>query len=123
MSREKVWPLSNADTRIGDDLKAFARRIEAVPPGMCPLVLQLSLLQTSEAQTCGKCVPCRDGIPRLTALLQKVVRCEAEEEDLEQMRLLAEMIRDTADCAIGFGAGDMVLSALAMRPPGRCLAA
>ena len=112
MSREKVWPLSNADTRIGDDLKAFARRIEAVPPGMCPLVLQLSLLQTSEAQTCGKCVPCRDGIPRLTALLQKVVRCEAEEEDLEQMRLLAEMIRDTADCAIGYEAAGQVLGSL-----------
>ena len=112
MSKLKVVPMSNADSRIADDLLAFSRRIEAAPPGICPLAVQLSMLQASEAQTCGKCVPCSEGIPILTGLLQKVVSCQAGKEDLAQMRVLAEMIRDTADCAIGYEAAQLILDGM-----------
>lgn len=79
---------------------------------MCPLAAQLTMLQTSAAQTCGKCVPCRDGLPQLAALLERVVACDAGEEDVAQMRALAEMIRDTSDCAIGYEAAGDVLEGM-----------
>ena len=105
-------PRSRDDARIAAHLDTFARRVEATPPGMCPLAVQLTMLQASGAQTCGKCVPCRDGIPQLAAMLKRVVDCDADEGVLEGLRALAEMIRDTSDCAIGYEAARSVLEGL-----------
>ena len=107
-----IAPRSRDDARIAAHLDTFARRVEATPPGMCPLAVQLTMLQTSGAQTCGKCVPCRDGIPQLAAMLKRVVDCEADEGVLEGLRALAEMIRDASDCAIGYEAARSVLEGL-----------
>ena len=101
VAKLSIAPRSRDDARIAAHLDTFARRVEATPPGMCPLAVQLTMLQTSGAQTCGKCVPCRDGIPQLAAMLKRVVDCEADEGVLEGLRALAEMIRDASDCAIG----------------------
>lgn len=97
---------------VSGHLDAFERRISAAPPGMCPVALSLSLLQASSAQTCGKCTPCAAGIPRIEALLEKVLRYEATWDDVAEIRRLAELLRDTADCAVGFYAGGMVLEGL-----------
>ena len=112
VAKLSIAPRSRDDARIAAHLDTFARRVEATPPGMCPLAVQLTMLQTSGAQTCGKCVPCRDGIPQLAAMLQRVVDCEADEGVLEGLRALAEMIRDTSDCAIGYEAARSVLEGL-----------
>ncbi|MBC2889730.1 FAD-dependent oxidoreductase [Gordonibacter massiliensis] len=83
-----------------------------MPPGTCPVVAQLALLQAGAAQTCGKCVPCRDGLPRLAALLERVAACDADENVLVEARALAEMIRDASDCAIGYEAANAVLEGM-----------
>ena len=112
MAKLSIAPRSRDDARIAAHLDTFARRVEATPPGMCPLAVQLTMLQASGAQTCGKCVPCRDGIPQLAAMLKRVVNCDADEGVLEGLRALAEMIRDTSDCAIGYEAARSVLEGL-----------
>ena len=112
MAKLSIAPRSRDDARIAAHLDTFARRVEATPPGMCPLAVQLTMLQASGAQTCGKCVPCRDGIPQLAAMLKRVVDCDADEGVLEGLRALAEMIRDTSDCAIGYEAARSVLEGL-----------
>ena len=112
VAKLSIAPRSRDDARIAAHLDTFARRVEATPPGMCPLAVQLTMLQTSGAQTCGKCVPCRDGIPQLAAMLKRVVDCDADEGVLEGLRALAEMIRDTSDCAIGYEAARSVLEGL-----------
>ena len=89
VAKLSIAPRSRDDARIAAHLDTFARRVEATPPGMCPLAVQLTMLQTSGAQTCGKCVPCRDGIPQLAAMLKRVVDCEADEGVLEGLRALA----------------------------------
>ena len=109
MSRIFLADPDRYDERIGELLNKFEQKVKACPPGTCPLTVQLSLLQASAAQTCGKCVPCRDGLPQLAALLQSVLDGQAPRETPEKMRLLAEMIRDTADCAIGYQAAEDVL--------------
>jgi NADPH-dependent glutamate synthase beta subunit-like oxidoreductase len=63
-------------------------------------------------QTCGKCVPCRDGLPQLAALLKRILDGDATMDTLEEMRELATMIRDTADCAIGYQSATEVLKGL-----------
>ncbi|MRX82891.1 FAD-dependent oxidoreductase [Eggerthella sp. HF-4214] len=112
LSKLSIAPRSRDDARIAAQLGAYGRRVEATPPGMCPLAVQLTMLQASGAQTCGKCVPCRDGLPQLAAMLQRVVDCDADEGALENLRALAEMIRDTSDCAIGYEAARLVLEGL-----------
>ncbi len=112
VAKLSIAPRSRDDARIAAHLDTFARRVEATPPGMCPLAVQLTMLQASGAQTCGKCVPCRDGIPQLAAMLKRVVDCDADEGVLEGLRALAEMIRDTSDCAIGYEAARSVLEGL-----------
>jgi NADPH-dependent glutamate synthase beta subunit-like oxidoreductase len=64
-------------------------------------------------QSCGKCVPCRIGLGPLGDLLEKILDNEAAPEDLEVLRKTAESIFLSADCAIGYGAAEMVLNSLA----------
>lgn len=112
MARLSIAPKAQADARIGAYVSRFARRVATMPPGMCPLAVQVSLLQASAAQTCGKCVPCRDGIPQLIVLLEEVLGGRARADVLERLRLLATMVRDTSDCAIGYEAAAAVLQGL-----------
>ncbi len=112
MAKLSVAPRAKDDERLAAYVEKYARRVEAMPPGTCPVVAQLALLQAGAAQTCGKCVPCRDGLPRLAALLERVAACEADENVLVEARALAEMIRDASDCAIGYEAANAVLEGM-----------
>ena len=112
MSTLSIAPKSAADAQMKSHLTTFARRIETTPPGMCPVALHLSLLEASEVQSCGKCVPCRDGIPQLAALLRRVVDCKAEPSDLDAIASLAQVVRDMSDCAIGYHAADVLLQGM-----------
>lgn len=87
------------------------RRIIASPPGQCPVDMAASFLKLCHAQTCGKCVPCRVGIGQLLKLYDKILTLNEESSmaDLELMQSTAEAIRDSADCAIGTEAANMVL--------------
>ena len=114
MSLLSVAPRSAYDSRIAGVIEPIQRRIEAMPPGTCPLAVQVALLEAGGAQTCGKCVPCRDGIPQLAAMMRKVLNCEADEATLDALRELAGLVRDTSDCAIGYEAGKMVLPSSAI---------
>ena len=112
MANLSIAPKADADAALGAFLERHARRIAATPPGICPVTAQLSLLQDAAAQTCGKCVPCRDGLPRLVAMLERVAACEAGEDELGACRALAEMVRDTSDCAIGYEAAQALLEGM-----------
>lgn len=109
VARLSVHSIPVTDARNEETMHGFARRIEATPPGQCALALQLSLLEASALQTCGKCVPCRDGLPQLAKLMRRIVDCEAQPEDLGRLKTLAEFIRLGSDCAIGYDAAQMVL--------------
>ena len=112
MARLSIAPRSADFKKFGTFLSDYQRRIEATPPGMCPVALQLDLLRAGGCQTCGKCTPCREGIPQLEALVQEVLDFDADSQTLKDMRKLATVIRDSADCAIGYHAADMFLQGM-----------
>lgn len=101
-----------SDAALPPVLDSFARRVAAMPPGTCPIAVQAALLRTGAAQTCGKCVPCRDGLPQLASLLEQVARCEADAQVLGRIRELACVVRDASDCAVGYQAAQDVLAGL-----------
>ncbi|MBR2182192.1 MAG: FAD-dependent oxidoreductase [Acidaminococcaceae bacterium] len=88
-------------------------RLEASPGGVCPIDITLSFVRMCHTQSCGKCVPCRIGLGPLGDLLEKILDNEASPEDLETLRKTAESIFLSADCAIGYGAAEIVLNSLA----------
>ena len=85
------------------------RRIGSSPLGLCPVDMALNFLRVCHAQTCGKCVPCRVGLGQLTKMLESVLDGEGEPELIDRIEMTAEVILDTADCAIGYEAARMVL--------------
>jgi len=86
------------------------RRIASSPPGLCPVDMALSFLNLCRAQTCGKCVPCRIGLTQLSTLITGVLDGNATLETVELIERTAEMIEQSADCAIGIEAARIVLS-------------
>ena len=112
MSTLSVKPSSAADAKIASVAKSFQQRIEAIPPGSCPIVVLASHCENCASQTCGKCVPCRDGLPQLAQQLKRIAACQAAPADLEACVELARMIRDTSDCVIGYKAASDVLEGL-----------
>ena len=88
------------------------QRIAASPPGLCPVDLALNFLNLCRAQTCGKCVPCRIGLTQLANMLQEVLEGETNLRILPHIQETAEAIANTADCAIGIDAANMILVGL-----------
>ena len=63
-------------------------------------------------QSCGKCVPCRDGLAEVDRLMGSILNGSATEETIPRMQNLCEMIAQTADCAVGVVAADTILDSL-----------
>lgn len=112
MSKIYLADSKSADKRVEHFLSKYASKVSVYAPGTCPINIQLSLLQASRSQTCGKCVPCRDGLRQLEKMIVRVLRGNATIETLDEIKSLAEMIRDSADCAIGYEAAIEVLEGL-----------
>lgn len=64
------------------------------------------------AQSCGKCVPCRVVLGQLENLLEDVLDGNATLETIDLIEKTAKTIFDTADCAIGYEAANLVLKGL-----------
>jgi NADH-quinone oxidoreductase subunit F len=63
-------------------------------------------------ESCGKCVPCREGIVRMSEILEDITNGEGRYEDLLLLEELAEVIKDTALCALGGTSPNPVLSTI-----------
>ena len=112
MARLSVAPRAKDDAKFATFLDEYERRVEATPPGMCAVAMQLDLLRAGGCQTCGKCVPCREGIAHIETLLEKVLAFDTEPDALDEIRAQAAVVRDTADCAIGWHAAEVLLAGL-----------
>lgn len=112
MARLSVAPRAKDDSKFATFLDEYERRVEATPPGMCAVAMQLDLLRAGGCQTCGKCVPCREGIAHIETLLEEVLAFDAEPDVLGEIRAQATVVRDTADCAIGWHAAEVLLAGL-----------
>ena len=109
MSRLRITPWENSQRTVDDLYADMERRISAAPCGNCPVELTSAFLKLCLAQSCGKCVPCRIGLDRLAALLDQLLDGQGSQAVLDTILRTAQSIVDSADCAIGFEAAQMVL--------------
>lgn len=63
-------------------------------------------------ESCGKCSPCRIGNKRLLEILTRITEGKGTMEDLENLRTLSQVIKDTALCGLGQTSPNPVLSTL-----------
>lgn len=112
MSRLNVVTPDRAQVVVEGLYKDLERRIVASPPGLCPVDMASAFLRLSHAQTCGKCVPCRVGLKQLQNLIDDVLEGRGTEETITLIEKTAEVIVNSADCAIGYEAAGMVLKAV-----------
>ncbi|MCI2057044.1 MAG: NAD(P)-binding protein [Oscillibacter sp.] len=112
MSRLDIKTPIQAQAVVDQLYQNVERRIAASPPGLCPIDMALNFLNLCHAQTCGKCVPCRIGLGQLSEMLQEVLDGEANMRILHRIQVTAQTIVDTADCAIGINAAQLVLMGL-----------
>ena len=109
MSRLDIKTPSQSQTIVDELYRGMERRIASSPPGLCPIDMARNFLNLCHAQTCGKCVPCRIGLGQLSDMMERVLDGEATLETIDLIEETAQVIVDTADCAIGIDAARLVL--------------
>jgi NADH-quinone oxidoreductase subunit F len=78
----------------------------------CMVDMAKFFLQFTKDESCGKCAPCRAGIPKMLDILNKIARGEGSLEDLKILEELAEMVGSASLCGLGQTAPNPVLSTL-----------
>jgi len=63
-------------------------------------------------ESCGKCTPCRIGNKRLLEILEKITSGNGTEQDLDDLAVLSDVIKDTSLCGLGQTAPNPILSTL-----------
>ena len=90
--------------------------IVAVPEGASIVEILRTLLRFNAQESCGKCTPCREGTPRLLAILDELEGAWATEGPVAHARELAETIQLASLCGLGQAAPLALIRALETFP-------
>ena len=78
----------------------------------CMVDMAHYFLTFTKGESCGKCTPCREGIPRMLEILSRIKKGKAVMDDLILLEDLATNIKATALCGLGNTAPNPVLTSL-----------
>ncbi|MGB2884627.1 MAG: NADH-quinone oxidoreductase subunit NuoF [Dehalococcoidia bacterium] len=63
-------------------------------------------------ESCGKCVPCREGLRHFHKILERIVSGEGRDGDIELLEDLSDVLKDASLCALGQTAPNPVLTTI-----------
>ncbi len=78
----------------------------------CMVEVARFFMNFTQNESCGKCVPCREGTKRMLEILERIVAGKGSMEDLVLLEELADTISSTALCGLGKSAASPVVSTL-----------
>ena len=78
----------------------------------CMVEVARFFMNFTKNESCGKCVPCREGTKNMLKILEKIVAGKGEMEDLDRLEQLALTVKDGSLCGLGKTAPNPVLSTL-----------
>jgi len=78
----------------------------------CMVSVAKFYLDFTVEESCGKCSPCRIGNKRLYELLDQITKGKATIDDLQRLRNMCEVIKDTSLCGLGQTSPNPILSTL-----------
>lgn len=78
----------------------------------CMVNIAKFFLEFTQAESCGKCVPCRIGTKRLLEILGRITKGAGKKGDIELLEKLSKDIKATSLCGLGQTAPNPVLSTI-----------
>ncbi len=78
----------------------------------CMVEVARFFMNFTQNESCGKCVPCREGTRRMLEILEKIVSGKGSLEDIELLEEVADTVSSTALCGLGKTAASPVISTL-----------
>ncbi len=78
----------------------------------CMVNMAKYFIQFTQAESCGKCVPCRVGTKRLLEILTRITEGQGKEGDIERLERLSRGVKTASLCGLGQTAPNPVLSNL-----------
>ena len=78
----------------------------------CIVEVARFFMHFTQNESCGKCVPCREGTKRMLEILQNIVDGKGKPGDIDLLLELADMISSTALCGLGKTAPNPVMSTI-----------
>ena len=98
--------LKKADAMIGSG------GLVVMDEDTCMVEVARFFMHFTQNESCGKCVPCREGTKRMLAILERIVEGKGEEGDIELLLELADTVTATALCGLGKSAASPVVSTI-----------
>jgi len=78
----------------------------------CMVDVARFFVEFNASESCGKCVPCREGLYQVFKIINSITKGKATEDDLKQLENLCNVIKDTAFCGLGQAGVNPVLTTL-----------
>lgn len=78
----------------------------------CMVDVARYFLEFLQGESCGKCVPCREGIPRMLNILNAICEGRGHAGNIDLLQDLADTMADASLCALGSTAANPVLTTL-----------
>jgi iron-hydrogenase subunit beta len=98
------------DTLRSIDAMVGSGGIVVISEKTCMVEVARFFLDFTKRESCGKCVPCREGTAQAYRILEKFVNAKANEEDLKNLEFLAKLIKTASLCGLGKTAPNPILS-------------
>ncbi|HRW20630.1 MAG TPA: NADH-ubiquinone oxidoreductase-F iron-sulfur binding region domain-containing protein [Bacteroidales bacterium] len=107
ISNEGIWPGSGSFSVLDNE--------------NCLIELAKYYMEFVENESCGKCIPCREGSQRMVEILDRITKKPASVNDKEtlirfkgvmQMEQLADVMKSTSLCGLGQNAPNLIASIL-----------
>ena len=78
----------------------------------CMVEVARFFMNFTQNESCGKCIPCREGTKRMLEILERIVSGKGELADIDLLLELADTISSTALCGLGKTAAFPVVSTI-----------
>ena len=80
--------------------------------GTCMVDVAKYFISFLTEESCGKCIPCREGLDRMLDILTDITEGRGKEEDVELLEELGDVMQETSLCGLGSTAANPVLSTI-----------
>ena len=78
----------------------------------CMVEIARFFMNFTKKESCGKCATCRDGIPKIQAILERITHGSGTIEDIDMLQELSSVVKTCSLCGLGKTATNPVLSTL-----------
>ncbi len=78
----------------------------------CIVEVARFFMNFTQNESCGKCVPCREGTKNMLKILERIVKGQGEMKDIGTLEELAAAVKDGSLCGLGKTAPNPILSTL-----------